>query len=157
MAKYDYLIVGCGLFGSVFARQMADAGRKVGIIEKRTHIGGNCFTETVEDIEVHKYGPHIFHTNDKNLWLYINKFAEFNYFINRPKVFYKGKIYSFPINLLTLHQLWAVTSPKHERPTSLVHGIIGDVECPLRALFDHDLSRIEVSTRNPEAFFHLLA
>lgn len=108
---YDYLIVGGGLFGSVFARQMTDAGAKCLIIEKRHHIAGNCYTENVGGINVHSYGPHIFHTNDVEIWKYVNRFANFNRFSYRPKAVYRGKIYSFPINLMTLHQLWGVRTP----------------------------------------------
>lgn len=109
---YDYLIVGAGLFGSVFANQAHESKKKVLIIDKRSHIGGNCFTEKRSGIDVHVYGPHIFRTSDKRIWQYINRFTEFNNFINRPKVSYKDKIYSFPINLMTLHQLWGVKTPK---------------------------------------------
>ena len=108
---YDYLIVGSGLFGSVFARQMTDAGKKCLVIDKRNHIGGNCFTESIDGINVHKYGPHIFHTSDDNVWEYVNRFCKFNHFVNRPKVNYKGNIYSFPINLFTLYQLFGVKTP----------------------------------------------
>lgn len=108
---YDFLVVGCGMFGSVFARQMAERRRKVLVIEKRAHIGGNCYTQGCEGIEVHKYGPHIFHTSDEEVWRYVNRFGEFNNFVNRPKVRYRDKLYSFPINLMTLHQLWGVKSP----------------------------------------------
>lgn len=111
MAKYDYLVVGCGIFGSVFAQQMAESGKKILLIDKRDHIGGNCYTENIEGINVHKYGPHIFHTSNQDIWEYINRFAEFNNFVNRPKVFYKNKIYSFPINLMTLQQLFGISTP----------------------------------------------
>jgi UDP-galactopyranose mutase len=109
---YDYLIIGSGLFGSIFARELTDNGKKCLVIDKRNHIGGNCFTESIENINVHKYGPHIFHTSDEMVWQYINKFCEFNNYINRPKVFYKGKIYSFPINLMTMYQLFGVSTPQ---------------------------------------------
>jgi UDP-galactopyranose mutase len=108
---YDYLIVGSGLFGSVFAREMTDKGYKCLVIDKRSHIGGNCYTESVDGINVHKYGPHIFHTSDSTIWEYINRFTKFNNFVNRPKVNYEGKIYSFPINLMTLFQVYGVTTP----------------------------------------------
>lgn len=108
---YDYLIVGSGLFGSVFARLAKDDGKKVLIIEKRNHIAGNCYTENRNDINVHVYGPHIFHTNNDEIWNFVNKYTTFNNFINKPKVYFKDKIYSFPINLMTLHQLWGVTNP----------------------------------------------
>lgn len=109
--KYDYLIVGSGMFGATFARSMLDAGKRVLIIDKRPHLGGNCYTEKVEGIDVHIYGPHIFHTNDDRIWQFVNRFTEFNNFINKPKVSFKDKIYSFPINLMTLHQLWGVKTP----------------------------------------------
>ena len=108
---YDYLIVGSGLFGAVCARELSDNGYKCLVLEKRPHIGGNCYTENVDGINVHKYGPHIFHTSDKKVWDYINNYAEFNDFKYRPKVNYKGSIYSFPINLMTLYQLYGVTTP----------------------------------------------
>lgn len=109
---YDYLIVGSGLFGSVFAYEANKRGKKCIVVEKREHIGGNIYTKNVEGINVHEYGPHIFHTSNKDIWDYVNKFTSFNTFVNRPKVSYKGKIYSFPINLLTLHQVWGVNSPE---------------------------------------------
>jgi len=110
--KYDFLIVGSGLFGSVFARQMTDKGKKCLVIDKRSHIGGNCYTENIHNIEVHKYGPHIFHTNSREIWDYINQFSDFRQFIYRPKVNFKGQIYSFPINLFTLYQVYGVTTPE---------------------------------------------
>jgi len=112
---YDYLIVGSGMFGSVFSHEANKNDKKVLIIEKREHIGGNCYTEKSEGINVHKYGPHIFHTNDQRIWKYVNQFAEFNHYVNRPKVLYKEKIFSFPINLMTLQQLWNVKTPKEAR------------------------------------------
>ncbi|HUW18480.1 MAG TPA: UDP-galactopyranose mutase [Sedimentisphaerales bacterium] len=112
MPPFDYLVVGCGMFGAVFAQQMNEHRKKVLVIEKRSHIGGNCYTENVEGINVHKYGPHIFHTSDEKVWQYVNRFCEFNHFVNRPKVIHKGKLYSFPINLMTLYQLWNVKTPE---------------------------------------------
>lgn len=108
---YDYLIVGSGLFGSICARELTDHGYKCLVIEKRNHIGGNCYTENVDGINVHKYGPHIFHTSNKRIWDYVNKFAEFNHFRYTPKVSYKNTLYSFPINLLTLNQVYNITTP----------------------------------------------
>lgn len=110
--KYDYLIVGSGLFGSIFASQMTKAGARCLVIDKRPHIGGNCHTTNRGGIHVHDYGPHIFHTNNKPIWDYMNSLAEFNSFVNRPKVKYQNKIYSFPINLLTMYQLWGIQTPK---------------------------------------------
>ena len=109
---YDYLIVGSGLFGSIFAREMTNAGKKCLVIEKRSHIGGNCFTENTDGINVHKYGPHIFHTSDEKVWNWINQFVKLNNYINRPKVYYRDKLYSFPINLFTLYQLFGVKTPQ---------------------------------------------
>jgi UDP-galactopyranose mutase len=110
--KYDFLIVGSGLFGSVFAHEAKKNGKKSLIIDKRDHIGGNCYSENVDGINVHKYGPHIFHTNDKQIWDWIQQFGEFNNYKHSPKVNYNDKIYSFPINLLTLQQLWGVKTPE---------------------------------------------
>lgn len=109
---YDYLIVGSGLFGSVCARELTDKGFKCLVIDKRSHIGGNVYTKNVNGINVHEYGPHIFHTNDKKIWDYVNRFAEFNHFSYRPRVNFNNKIYSFPINMMTLYQLWGVTTPE---------------------------------------------
>jgi len=111
MTPYDFLIVGCGMFGSVFARQAMDAGKSVLMIDRRSHLAGNCYSETIKGIEVHKYGPHVFHTDNEEIWNYINRFARFNHFTYRPKVSHQGKIYSFPINLMTLYQLWGVKTP----------------------------------------------
>ena len=108
---FDYLIVGAGLYGSVFAREAALAGKKVKIIDVRSHIGGNIYTEETEGINVHKYGAHIFHTNDKDVWEYIQQFAEFNRFTNSPIANYKGELYNLPFNMNTFHQLWNVTTP----------------------------------------------
>ena len=110
--EYDYLIVGSGLFGSVFAREATDKGKRCLVIEERDHIAGNCYTEKKDGINIHKYGPHIFHTDDKRIWDYVNRFAEFNNYRHSPRVKYKNQIYSFPINLLTLYQIWGVTSPQ---------------------------------------------
>ena len=92
MKKYDYLVVGAGLFGAVFARQAADAGKTVLVIDKRSHIGGNVYTEAVEGINVHVYGAHIFHTNDRKVWNYVNRFAEFNRYTNSPVANYNGEL-----------------------------------------------------------------
>ena len=113
--KYDYLIVGAGLFGAVFARQAKDAGKNVLVIDKRPHIAGNIYTENVEDISVHKYGAHIFHTNDKKVWQYVNRFAEFNRYTNSPMANYNGELYSLPFNMLTFNKMWGVITPQEAR------------------------------------------
>ena len=106
--KYDYLIVGSGIYGAVCAHELSKDGRKVLVVEKRNHIAGNCYTENVEGINVHKYGPHIFHTNIDRVWRYVNQFADFNNFVNRPKANYKGEIYSLPFNMYTFEKMWGV-------------------------------------------------
>ncbi|MBN2319613.1 MAG: UDP-galactopyranose mutase [Acidobacteria bacterium] len=107
------LIVGAGFFGAVCARELTDAGIRCRVIEKRDHIGGNCYTRTHEDVGCHEhvYGPHIFHTDSRPVWSYVTRLAEFNSFINRPRVWYRDRLYSFPVNLLTLYQLFGVRTP----------------------------------------------
>ena len=107
-SKYDYLIVGSGLFGSVFAHEVAKSGKTCLVIEKRNHVGGNIYCEEIEGIHTHKYGPHIFHTNDKGVWDYVNSFVPFNSFINSPVANFKGKRYNLPFNMNTFSQLWNV-------------------------------------------------
>ena len=109
---YDYLVVGAGLFGAVFARQATDAGKKVLVIDKRSHIGGNVYTQQIEGINVHVYGAHIFHTNNKAVWDYVNRFAEFNRFTNSPVANYKGELYSLPFNMYTFNKMWGVVTPE---------------------------------------------
>lgn len=109
---YDYLIIGSGLFGSVFARQAADAGKKVLVIDKRPNIAGNVYTEKVEGINFHKYGAHIFHTNNTEVWNYVNRFATFNRFTNSPVANYKGELYSMPFNMYTFNKMWGVVTPE---------------------------------------------
>lgn len=110
--KYDYLIVGAGLFGSIFAHEAAKRGKKCLVIEKRDHIGGNCYTQNIEGINVHKYGAHIFHTSNKVVWDYIQQFAEFNRFTNSPVARYKDELYSLPFNMLTFNKMWGVITPQ---------------------------------------------
>ena len=112
MKKYDYLIVGAGLFGSIFAHEATKRGKKCLVIEKRDHIGGNCYTQNVEGINVHKYGAHIFHTSNKTVWNYIQQFAEFNRFTNSPVARYKDELYSLPFNMLTFNKMWGVVTPE---------------------------------------------
>jgi UDP-galactopyranose mutase len=109
---YDYLVVGAGLYGSVFAQQAKKAGKQVLVIDKRSHIAGNIYTEDVEGIHVHKYGAHIFHTNDLKVWEYINRFATFNRFTNSPVANYKGELYSLPFNMYTFNKMWGVVTPE---------------------------------------------
>ena len=113
--KYDYLIVGAGLFGAIFAREATDAGKSVLVIDKRSHVGGNIYTEDIEGIQVHKYGAHIFHTNDKTAWDYVNRFASFNRFTNSPVANYNGEIYSLPFNMYTFNKMWGVITPDEAR------------------------------------------
>ncbi len=112
MKEYDYLIVGAGLYGAVFAEQAKEKGKKVLVIDKRSHIAGNVYTEDVEGIHVHKYGAHIFHTNNKAVWQYITRFAEFNRFTNSPVANYKGELYSLPFNMYTFNKMWGVVTPE---------------------------------------------
>ncbi len=109
---YDYLVVGAGLYGAVFARQATDAGKKVLVIDKRANIAGNIYTEKIEGINVHVYGAHIFHTNNKQVWNYVNRFAEFNRFTNSPVANYKGELYSLPFNMYTFNKMWGVVTPE---------------------------------------------
>lgn len=111
MVEYDYLIVGAGLFGSVFANEATKKGLKCLVIDKRSHIGGNVYTEKIEEINVHKYGAHIFHTNDEFIWNYVNQFATFNNYINSPIAISKDKLYNLPFNMNTFYKIWGVTSP----------------------------------------------
>lgn len=110
--KYDYLIVGAGLFGTVFAREMTDAGKKCLVIDRRDHIAGNIYSEEVEGIQVHKYGPHIFHTDIDEVWEYVKRFARFNHFRYEPVANYKGELYNLPFNMNTFHQMWGVNTPE---------------------------------------------
>ncbi len=110
--KYDYLIVGSGLFGSVFAREAKKKGKKCLVVEKRDHVGGNVYCEEIHGIQVHKYGAHIFHTSDREIWQYVNQFAEFNNYVNSPIARYKQELYNLPFNMNTFNKMWGVTTPK---------------------------------------------
>ncbi len=109
---YDYIIVGSGLFGAVCANELKKLNKKVLVIEKRNHIGGNAYTEDCEGIQIHKYGAHIFHTNDKYIWDYVNDLVEFNRFTNSPLAIYKDKLFNLPFNMNTFHQMWGVKDPQ---------------------------------------------
>ncbi len=113
--EYDYLIVGAGMFGSTFSRLMKEAGKRCLILEQRHHIGGNCYTENVEGINVHRYGAHIFHTSNEKVWALINRFATFNNYINSPLAYFEGKLYSLPFNMNTFYQMWGVITPEEAR------------------------------------------
>ena len=110
--KYDYLVVGAGLFGAVFAHEAVKAGKTILVVDKRPHIAGNVYTEDVEGIHVHKYGAHIFHTNNRTVWNYVNQFAEFNRFTNSPVANYHGELYSLPFNMYTFNKMWGVVTPE---------------------------------------------
>ena len=109
---FDYLVVGAGLFGAVFAQQARQYSKSVFVIDKRNHVGGNIYTENIEGINVHKYGAHIFHTNNERVWNYIQHFASFNRFTNSPVAIYRGELYSLPFNMYTFNKIWGVTDPK---------------------------------------------
>ena len=113
--EYDYLVVGSGLFGCVFAQEATKRGKKCLVIDKRNHAGGNVYNEEVEGIQVHKYGAHIFHTNDKRIWDYVNSFVEFNRYTNSPVANYKGELYNLPFNMNTFYQLWKVKTPEEAK------------------------------------------
>ena len=113
--KYDYLIVGAGLFGAVFAHEAKKSGKKCLVIEKRNHIAGNIYCEEIEGIQVHKYGAHIFHTSNKEVWDYINQFAEFNHYINSPIAVYKDELYNLPFNMNTFSKMWGIKTPQEAK------------------------------------------
>ena len=122
MIKYDYLIVGSGLYGSIFAYEANKRGKKCLVIDKRNHIGGNIYTKEIEDINVHQYGAHIFHTSNKEVWDYINKFAVFNRYTNSPIANYKGEIYNLPFNMNTFNKLWGVVTPDEAKQKICFNG-----------------------------------
>ena len=115
MKSYDYIIVGAGLYGAVCAQQLVKKGKSVLVIEKRNNIGGNIYTENIEGINVHKYGAHIFHTSDKEVWDYVSSFAVFNNFINSPVANYKGEIYDLPFNMNTFSKMFGIVTPDQAR------------------------------------------
>lgn len=115
MSMYDFLIVGAGLFGSIFAHEANKAGKRVLVIDKRSHIAGNIYTENMDGIQVHKYGAHIFHTNNKKVWDYVNQFAEFNRYTNSPVAVYKDELYNLPFNMNTFSRMWGVKTPEEAK------------------------------------------
>lgn len=108
---YDYLIVGAGLYGAVFAHELTKQGKRCLVIDRRDHIAGNIYTETIAGIQVHKYGAHIFHTNDKEIWDYVHQFAEFNHYVNAPLAIYKDELYNLPFNMNTFSKMWGIKTP----------------------------------------------
>lgn len=141
---YDYLIVGAGLYGSTFAREATDEGKKVLVIDKRPHIAGNVYTENIEGINVHKYGAHIFHTNNKKIWQYVQRFAEFNRFTNSPIANYKGELYSLPFNMYTFNKMWGVVTPeealtKIEEQKKEIKGVPQNLEEQAISLVGRDI------------------
>lgn len=137
--KYDYLIVGAGLYGAVCARELTDKGYRCLVIDNRDHIGGNCYTENVDGINVHKYGPHIFHTSSKPIWDYVNRFSDFIDYKYSPTVNYKGELFSFPINLMTLYQLYGVKTPQEAKDK--LEELKGDIKNP-KNLEDYAISMV---------------
>ena len=115
MSQYDYLIVGAGLTGAVFAHEAKKAGKKCLVIDKRNHIAGNIYTEQVNGINVHKYGAHIFHTSDRRVWDYVNQFAEFNNYVNSPVANYHGEMYNLPFNMNTFSKMWGIRTPEEAK------------------------------------------
>lgn len=125
MKKYDYLIVGAGLYGSVFAYEASKMGKKCLVIDRRDHIGGNCYTEKINGINVHKYGAHIFRTSDKEIWNYFSCFAEMNHFINSPIAKYKNELYNLPFNMNTFSKIWGITTP--EQAKAIIESQKGEI------------------------------
>lgn len=123
---YDYLIVGSGLFGAVFAHEAAKKGRRCLVVEKRDHIGGNIYCQEVHGIQVHRYGAHIFHTSDRDIWEYVNRFAEFNNYVNAPVARYKEEVYNLPFNMNTFSRMWGIATPKEAR--DIIAAQIADLD-----------------------------
>ena len=139
---YDYVIVGAGLFGSTFARLATDAGKTCLIIEKRDHIGGNCYTKNQDGIDIHVYGPHIFHTSNKQIWEFVNKYSEFNNFRYTPKANYKGKLYSLPFNMNTFYEMWKTITPqqaKEKIESQKFHGTPANLEQQALSMVGKDI------------------
>ncbi len=146
MKQYDYLIIGAGIYGSIFAFEATKRGKKCLVIDKRSHIGGNMYTERINGINVHTYGPHIFHTNEEYIWKYINQFTEFKQFVYSPIALYEGKLYNLPFNMHTFYQLWGITDPSEvkariEKQASSV-GVIKNLEDQAISLVGMDVYEI---------------
>ena len=148
--QYDYLVVGAGLFGAVFAHEMALAGKRCLVIDKRSHIGGNIYTEDVDGIQVHRYGAHIFHTSDKEVWDYVNKLTEFNNYINSPVAVYKDELYNLPFNMNTFSQLWGIRRPQE------VKGKIASQIADLHITEPKNLEEQALSLVGPDVYEKLI-
>ena len=138
--RYDYLVVGAGLYGSAFAHEARRHGKSVLVVDKRSHIAGNVYTERVEGINVHKYGAHIFHTNDRRVWEYVNQFATFNRFTNSPVANYKGELYSMPFNMYTFNRMWGVVTP--EEAAAKIAAQRGEIQGEPRNLEEQAISLV---------------
>ena len=139
---YDYLIVGAGIFGSTFARLALENGKRCLVIDKRNHIGGNCYTENVCGINVHKYGAHIFHTNNKKVWNFLTRFSKFNNYINSPKILSGEKLYSLPFNMNTFYEMWGCKTPEEAKRiinSQKFNGIPSNLEEQALSLVGEDI------------------
>ena len=141
---YDLIVVGAGLYGATFAREAADAGKKVLVVDRRPHPAGNVYTEKLEGIQVHRYGAHIFHTNEKRVWDYVNRFAVFNRFTNSPVANYRGELYSLPFNMYTFNRMWGVVTPEEaarviEEQRKEITGEPGNLEEQAISLVGRDI------------------
>ncbi len=140
MEKYDYLIVGAGLFGAVFAHEATIRGKRCLVIDRRSHIGGNCYTEQIEGIQVHTYGAHIFHTSNKEVWDYIRQFAQFNHFINSPIANYHGELYNIPFNMNTFSRMWNISTPQQAK--AIIEAQRQELKAPPRNLEEHAIQLV---------------
>lgn len=150
MKEYDFLIVGAGLYGAVFARCATDSGKKCLVVEKRHHIGGNIFSENIEGIEVHKYGAHIFHTNNEAVWRFANKFSPFNNFVNSPIANYYGEIYNLPFNMNTFNKMWSVVTPQEAM------AVIDSQKAKLHIKEPQNLEEQAISLVGPDIYERLI-
>jgi UDP-galactopyranose mutase len=147
--NYDYLIVGAGFFGATFARLATDAGKTCLVIDKREHIGGNAYSENIHGIEVHKYGPHIFHTNDDKIWEFINRFTQFNNYIHSPKSYTNGRLYSLPFNMNTFYEIWGCTLPSQAKSiidSQKFHGTPTNLEEQAISLVGEEIYKLLISS-----------
>lgn len=153
--KYDYIIVGTGLFGATFAHQAKQNGCRCLIIDRRKHTGGNVYCENMEGINVHKYGPHVFHTNNKRIWDYVNSFVPFNRFTLNTIAFYKGKIFNLPFNMHTFHQMWGVVTPEEaKKKTKLTNKRLGKRQESVKLGRPSHIHGWQGHIRNPDSRLH---